>query len=226
MQSKWFHRKEGAIRLRKNGQSIKAIEKELGIPRSTLSNWFKNITLSPVQQKALNAKWKIALVHARKKAVLWHHEQKANRLKEAEKHATKVLELINTKDKSVTELALAMLYLGEGFKGKSTGMGNSNPMILKLFLSCLEKTYPFSRTKTSCFLHLRADQDPIRMKKFWSEELRIPLENFKAVSVDKRTEKKPTYSHYKGVCVIDVGNVAIQRRLLYLGEQFSEKIIT
>ncbi len=224
MKSRWFGLKNEAIRLRKSGKAIRFVETKLGIPRSTLSGWFKDIELSQTKKNILKNKWKKALVYARAKAILWHNQGKAERLNDAEKYADEVLGKIDLNDKSVLELALAMLYLGEGFKTKNTGMGNSDKKILKLFLSCIEKLYAISRNTLSCHLHLRADQNPDKMKRFWSKELNIPFKNFLATSLDMRTKNKPTYKHYKGVCIISVGNIAIQRRLLYLSDKFCEKI--
>jgi len=62
------------------------------------------------------------------------------------------------------------------------------------------------------------------MKKYWSKELNAPVERFGKVSIDKRTLGKPTYPDYKGVCVVDCGNVAIQRKLVYISKKFCQKI--
>ena len=73
-------------------------------------------------------------------------------------------------------------------------------------------------------MHLRADQNPILIKQYWSKELNIPLENFTSISVDKRTIGSSTYPTYNGVCVLRCGNIAIQRRLLYLARNFCKEI--
>ena len=91
MQSKWFHLREKAIALRKQGKSIRDIEISLGIPRSTLSGWLKNIKLSTSQYKSLEKRGENALIKARKKAIIWHNQQKTNRLKFAEDAAEKTL---------------------------------------------------------------------------------------------------------------------------------------
>src|SRR4030042_1521009 len=111
MKSRWFKLKHKAMGLRRQGFSIGKIEHRLGIPRSTLSGWFKNITLTPAQKKKLLKDWKDALVKARGKAVLWHNKQKQLRLNEAKYQAQRTLGKVNTKDKHILELALAILYL-------------------------------------------------------------------------------------------------------------------
>lgn len=218
--------KSRAIELRKKGWSIGKIEAVLQIRRSTLSGWFRDVTLTKSQRKKLLQNWKDALVKARSKAVLWHHEEKKKRLQRAEEEAKIVLADLNTSDKRSLELALAMLYLGEGFKATvGLGIGNSDPVILRFFIATLSACYDFDKTKIKCELHLRADQNPIQMKKYWVRALCLPLSNFKTVTIDERTNGSRTYPHYKGVCALRCGSAAIQRRLMYLGTMFCKKVI-
>lgn len=227
MISKWYKLKNKAVEMRLSGKSIREIENEFKIPKSTLSNWFKNLKLSTKHQKNLKEKWEHALVKARVEAVKWHNNQKNIRVKNAEDEASKIIEEIDLKNKQTMELALAMLYLGEGFKGDSvTGIGNSNPMILKFFIIILSKLYAINTNSIKCHLHLRADQSIDEMKSFWSNKLEIPIENFGKTSIDKRTVGSKTYDTYKGVCVLKCGNVAIQRKLLYLSRIYCERIIS
>lgn len=226
MKSRWFELKPAAIKLRKEGLSIGRIEHRLGIPRSTLSGWLKDVELSQKQKRILTERWKNALVKARKKAVLWHNAQKENRLLAAKQEALKTLEIIDTANKGTLELALAILYMGEGTKKKvETAMGSSDPLILKFFLALLKTLYGFDPKRAKCQLNLRADQSPEKMKRFWSKELGIPINNFGYVNLDKRTAGSKTYPYYKGVCYVICGNVAIQRKLTYLSEAFCKEII-
>jgi hypothetical protein len=165
-------------------------------------------------------------VSARKKAVVWHNSQKEGRLKFAEDRAKEIANKINFSNKETMELALAMLYLGEGFKKTDTGIGNSDPMILIFFISLLKRLYGVKTEDMKCYLHLRADQNPEKMRLYWSKTLKIPVENFGKASIDKRTEGSKTYDSYKGVCIVRCGNVAIQRKLVYLSRIYCEKMIS
>lgn len=226
MESKWSHLKDKACQLRRSGVSIRTVEERLGISRSTLSYWFKDIKLSSKKLKKLRSDWENALVKARSKAILWHNQQKTNRLKISEIEAERVLKEIDFTDPKLLELALGLIYFAEGFKKNSdTGMGNSDPLILKFFVCILRRCYGVKLEKLTCYLHLRADQNIKVLKNYWSSELGIPLENFRAVSIDKRTKGKITYDHYKGVCIVRCGNVAIQRKLVYLSRKFCEKVV-
>ena len=226
MKSKWYELKPQAIKLRKNGASIRRIEHSLTVPRSTLSGWLKDIKITSKQENQLTQDWKQGLVRARQKATLWHNRQKETRLQEAKEAAAKTLNKIDAEDISILELALSFLYLGEGTKkSPQTALGSSDPNILKFFLSAIKKIYNLDEKKLRYELYLRADQKPDKIKIFWSRTLRVPIKNFKLVNLDKRTKGTRTYPDYKGVCSIQCGHVAIQRKLINLANLFSQKII-
>jgi transcriptional regulator with XRE-family HTH domain len=224
MKSQWFEYKDKAISLRKQGLSVREIENLLSIPRSTLSGWLRDVPLSKPQKMRLKQNADLALVKARAKASEWHRSQKELRLQKADEDAKAILEHIKIDDHLV-ELALAMLYLGEGAKKNTTAIGNSNPLILKFFLSVLLNKYEVDIAKIKCDLHIRADQDPEELKEYWSQELALPLSNFRSVIVDIRTTGRTSYPTYKGVCLVNCGNIAIQRKLISLYNQFCQKVI-
>ncbi len=227
MVSKWFDLKSLATNLRLNGQSLRDISKQLKIPKSTLSGWFKDIKLSKEQSANLRKSQMKHLVQARLLAVAWHNKQKEFRIEEAKKQATLLLSEIDMSDIKIMELALAMLYLGEGFKQDKNGfgIGNSNPLILKFFISMCLNIYLLDINKIKCELHLRADQDVNKARVYWSNELGIPIKNFTKDSLDKRTIGSTTYTEYNGVCVVRCGNIALQRKLVYLAKEFCEEFI-
>lgn len=225
MISKWFEFKERAVFLRKSGTSIGVIERTLGVPRSTLSGWFRNIKLTKKQKAKIMKNASVIMSRARVKAVIWHNKQKENRILKAEEEAFLTLSRLDIKNKDTLELALSFLYMGEGAKKDLTSMSNSNPLVLKFFIRCLKLLYDIETKDLKCNIHIRNDQSGELLKKYWSRELKIPIKNFGACLVDKRTVKSKTYSHYKGVCVVRAGKVAIQRKLVFLSNRFCDKII-
>lgn len=224
MISKWYEQKENAIYLRKSGISLGGIEKSLGIPKSTLSLWFKDVILTPQQLKTLEKRKKQGLIKAREMSIISHNNQKKMRLELAENEAKKTFDKLSLTDSTV-ELALAMLYMGEGSKNNVTSLGSSNPLILKFFLTVLIRKYNVDLTKVRFDLHLRYDQDPTKISRYWANELNIPITSFKYIGHDIRTRGKTTYPNYKGVCLINCGNIAVQRKLKYLYTIFCEKVI-
>jgi len=225
MPSRWFDIKDKALDLRQGGKSIRYVEKKLGIPRSTLSGWFKNIILTDTQLRILEAQHQKGMIKGRKNAVLWHNQQKENHLSKAKTQALDTLSHINFKDVHITELALSMLYIGEGSKDNLTSIGNTNPLILKFFISCLYKLYAIKPAEIKCDLHLRYDQDPKSLIRYWSKTLSIPQNSFHSTK-DIRTKGSKTYPNYKGVCIVRCGKMAILRKLVFLSEEFCNKIVT
>jgi hypothetical protein len=223
MRSQWFEYKEAAISLRKTGMSMTVIERKLGIPRSTLSGWFKSVPLTEEQRISLMKNkqdgWKVA----RQNAVIAHKAAKLKRLEAAKLEAEAVLEKIDM-SKEVLDLAFAMLYLGEGAKGDATSIASSDPKILRFVIKVLIINYSLRPEDIRCDLHLRWDQNGEELKQFWSKELSIPIDRFKYVAYDKRSAGRATYEHYKGVCVLVCGNVAIQRKLMYLYNLFCDRV--
>lgn len=223
MKSKWFHLKEEDMVLRKQGTSMTIIERNLGIARSTLSNWLRDVPLTEQQRTKLMRNSQDGWAKARVNAVKAHRVQKAQRLLKARREATETLDRIELTDE-VLDLAFAMLYLGEGAKNGTTSLASSDPVILRFVLTVLRRNYGVTPMMLRCDLHLRMDQDADELKAHWSGQLGVPIERFKYVAFDKRSEGKPTYDHYKGVCVLTVGNIAIQRKLIYLYNLFCEKV--
>lgn len=206
--------------------SIRDIEKKLGIPRSTLSGWFKNVPLSIHHTKKLQQRQKQNLIYARTKAVMWHNQQKQNRLRTAQEYARRTLSNIDCADKNILELSLAILYLGEGTKRRDiTSMGNSDPRILRFFIHALRTVYGVPTDAFRCELHLRDDQNVAATTNYWSKELSMPVSSFGKPSVDARARGKATFERYRGVCVVRCGRVEIQRRLMYIANGFCDKII-
>ncbi len=226
MQSKWYKSKAIAVKLRQRGISVRKIEARLGIPRSTLSYWFRDVKLLPHLTLKLRQDWELALVKARKKAVLWHNAEKAKRIELARHEASAALNRIDTADPHILELALAILYLGEGSKKtQETALGSSDPLILQFFLAALKKIYYLDTKQIRYDLALRADQNREEMKRYWMRTLHLPKSSIRQINKDQRTRGSKTYPHYKGVCLIRCGNVAIQRRLLFLAQLFCQKVV-
>lgn len=223
MKSRFLPLKSRAISLRKRGLSLKYIEKKLGIPRSTLSGWFKNIKLSKKQKKKLFNDWKNGLVRAREKAVLWHKNGRNERRERIKKEVEIFFNGLHI-DNKVGELLMAMFYLAEGGKTENSFMvANSNPQILKSIIILYRKLYKLDESKFSCVLHLRKDQNENKLKLFWSTLLKIPECKFTKTQFDKRTVKK-TYDHYRGVCVVNYFDMALQRRILFIGDKLLKTI--
>lgn len=198
--------KEKAIKLRKLGLTYALIQKHLAIkiPKSTLSSWFKNVILS---NAAKSENKKLSNLATEKSRLLAVKSNKIIRQKYLGSLTEKYKYLRNNiKSRDTALIALSMIYLGEGGKSKkgSISIGNSDPNVIKLFLYLLEICFNIDRNKFRCTVQCRADQDIIKLEKFWSQTTGIPFSQFYKTRIDPRTIGKPSKKiDYKGVCCLD-----------------------
>ncbi|MDP3052413.1 MAG: hypothetical protein Q8N22_00455 [bacterium] len=206
MKSRYHHLKPRIIALRKSGKTYTEICKIIGIniSKGTLSDWCGSISLSPEQQQRVERSIKRGTKKGQAVALV------VNKLKR-EKYIQAIRDRVNhlpdkLKDENTSKIALAMLYLGEGSKTKrgSLMFGNSDPLVIRLFLGLLRYCYDINENKFRCTLQCRADQDIKKLEKFWSNITKIPFSQFYKARIDPRTiGKRSKKKDYKGVCRID-----------------------
>jgi hypothetical protein len=224
MNSKWSHLKADAIALRLEGKTYDHIISKLGIPRSTLSGWMRHVTISDEARLRLQQARADCLSNARRAARIKHQDLKKERIGDIHQQIDAAYgSLLASGNLQIKEIALSMLYLGEGAKGDELRLGSSDVLILRFYLNYLKDLYGIDSSSLRFDLHLRADQDEVLLKKYWVQELLTDPSCFKGTFRDKRTEGKTSYSSYRGVCLVTGGGVEIQRRLLYLAKVFCEQ---
>lgn len=221
MKSKYHQLKNKAILLRKNGKTYGEIKKILNnpIPKSTLSEWFKNISLSKKQQQRIDRCVLNNIHKGHLMALIANKEKRKQYLKSVEQRVKHLKNLVANKD--IAKIIVAMLYLGEGSKTQrgSLMLGNSNPKIIDLFLRLLRNCYNIDENKFRCTLQCRADQNIEALEKFWSKTTNIPLSQFYKARVDPRTiGKKSKKIDYKGVCRIDYFSADIFNEIIKIIE--------
>jgi len=208
--------KTKAIKLRKKGKTYSEMKKELGttIPKSTLSNWCKNVKLPKWYVSKIKKLNKKNLSHAQKIAHASNERKRELLLKSLGLKARQTIKCLN---KNWFKTILAVLYLGEGAKWKGhSGMmlGSSDQNIILLYLALLAKCYNISPKEIKCRISYRADQNIKKLEKDWSKITKIPLVNFYKTKPDPRTiGKKTLKKDYKGVCVLTCRGSNIQLEL-------------
>lgn len=217
-------KKEAAIKLRKKGKSIRDIENILGVARSTLSGWLRDVKLSEKHKKQLHERWLAALGQARVKAAEVHKAERMERIAQVKKEAEEFVSRLKL-NRKLGEVIFSIFYLAEGTKTEgSVRIANSDPVVLLAFVKLIRYLYPIDETKFRCCLHLRADQKETQFKKYWSEILNIPPQQFIKTQFDKRTTES-SYKDYKGVCVVIYFDTGLQRRIIHIGRSIISKLV-
>lgn len=164
--------KERALRFRKQGNSYGDIVKKLGISKSTASYWLRNVPLSPEHRAKYYTK-QIQIL------TLGPKSQKVRRSREVETILQAAKEEIKFPLSGQTLLLMgAALYWGEGSKGNSTQITNSDPALILFMVHWIEKVLGISSKNLKARLNIYPQQNELLIKKFWSMLTGIPFKNF------------------------------------------------
>lgn len=206
-----------AKQLRQEGLTYQEISTKLKtvIPKSTYSSWFKNLKLSSEALDRISKTNKKNITMAQHKAVIANAQTMRDYRNRLDKDNSSTALAINVDH--VDKIALAILCLGEASKygsGSSFYLGNSDPRIIKLFISLLYRCYNIDASKFRCTIQCRNDQDIQKLESFWQNITHIPKSQFYKTRIDKRTINKPTKKvGYMGVLKVDYFDTHIQHDL-------------
>ncbi|MFH1780644.1 MAG: hypothetical protein ABH841_01410 [Candidatus Nealsonbacteria bacterium] len=208
--------REQVRKLRSKGKTYTEIKQALEIllPKSTLSDWCQGVVLPNWYINKIRNLNNTSLTKAQVVAQASLQHKREIFLDKIRLDAEKIIKKFNLEN---LKTVLSILYLGEGAKWKGHSglmLGSSDPQIILLYLSLLEKCYKIKVGNLKCRISYRADQNIHELEKYWSIVTGIPRENFYKTKPDPRTiGKKTKKTDYKGVCVISCAGAHIQLEL-------------
>lgn len=171
-----------AIKLRESGHSYNYIAQNIGVSKSTLSEWLAEVPYTP-NQMTLNR-----IGNARAQSGLVKSNLKRDSIERARILARKDVGKLTKRDLFMLGLGL---YIGEG--GKSLNLVrvvNANPRVIRSIIRWFEETCSLSKDNFALRIHLYPDNDIQACHRFWSSETGIPLSNFQECQVDRRLDKR------------------------------------
>ena len=213
-----------ARRLRQAGQTYREISDALGgIPKNTISGWVADIRLTNEQQARIRQIELEARARGRLRAAEWHREQRRQRLRAAEEWAAPLAERLS-QDGEALMLMAAALWLGEGAREEQVlKLGNSDPRIIRGWLSILRLAFEIDESKLAAQLALTEGMPESELRTFWSEVTGIPQDRFNKSSI-KAGPAPREREGYKGVCVVIYYSSDLRRRIGALAFQVLERL--
>ena len=212
--------KEKACILRKEGYSLNEISVSLGISKSSASIWLRDIELSKTAQNRVLKK----RIKARLKSAETHRARTTRNLKEASIFANNILSRISN-DKDHARFASALLYWCEGEKSKndkSLIFTNSDPLLIKTFVSLLRKGFEIDESKFRVCVHLHSYHDAKKQLLFWSQITTIPITQF-IKPYRKLNSGKNKRDGYAGCASVRYHDVRIARQIIAIARAFLNK---
>ena len=201
---------------REQGYSYNEISEQIGVSKSTLSAWLKNIALTFEQEQRIQQRIEenqTAFVAAARKI---NKERYRKAREQAYQQGEDIASLIPDNN-AVHELALAMLYLGEGDKtGNRVQIANTDPAVLSYFLWAVEVLYDIGRTEMSLRLNLieAARSLESEMIEWWAGVLGCAVDQFQKTQFDGRSKSTHITEDYRGVCTITYSDTYLFERLM------------
>lgn len=171
-----------ARRLRRQGKSVKEIERILGIRRSSISVWVRDIELTEKQRQRLSARGLAVEVMERRRQTRWANETKVRTAFLERGHK----EILERPQIDLLTLGLG-LYWGEGSKTSrgSVELSNTDPRIIQVYVLFLIENFGFSIQMLHGHVGLHSHLSIRKAEKYWSEISGIPLSQFQKTSIQK-----------------------------------------
>lgn len=212
--------------LRTKGKTYGEINSLLkrSIPKSTLSEWCKDITL-PQNYASRIAKLNMDNLNKGRLIALEINKIRREELvKRIEDDNLPIAEHLQNRE--IAKIALAMLCLGEASRTRgSFSLGSSDHRIITLFIKLLKRCFRFDIEKIRCTVQCRADQNVEALEKYWMNITKIPKRLFYKANIDPRTRGKPTKNkEYKGVLRVDYFDTKVQIELEYLANLIYNRV--
>jgi hypothetical protein len=202
-------KKKQALEFRRQGMSFSAIREQLGVSKSTLSVWLKDMPLSREQINALRAFSSKRIERFRNTMRM----KREARLSDVYAHVVRDIGKITHREIFIAGL---FLYWGEGGKTRSYGItfSNTDPNMIRFHLRWLEIP-KIPREKIKIRLHLYKDMSVPKETLFWSTHLGLEDRHFirpyiKQSSMETLTRKG--FGH--GTCDVIVDNRDISEYVL------------
>jgi len=167
--------------LYKQGWSYNIISERLGVAKSTLSYWLKEIPHSPNKEVIKRIKEGPA------KSGEIRHKKRIENIKDIKALSKKDVETVTNRDLMMLSIGL---YIGEGAKtNEHVRMINSDPQVINLAIEWFQKICRIPKNHFSIALHIYPDISKKKAIDFWSQSTGIPKSQFEKIQVDKRENK-------------------------------------
>lgn len=177
-----------ALELRKLGWSYSAIKRELGISKSTASNWLNKYPLSCEQLDKLQFRNEHRIESFR----VTMAKKKQKLFDEAVVEQERIIGKLTEKELYLCGLAL---YWGEGGKTQYSSLtfANTDPRMIKFFLFWLKRAIHYPDDHIRIKMHLYKDMNIEDEMKYWEEITELGVDHFLKPYIKETTLKGLTY---------------------------------
>jgi len=205
-------RKRARALRRDEGASIKEIAERVGVSKSSVSHWVRDIDLTPEQHAALllrnpaynRQRSGVAIHAARRRAEREGFQREGRRRAGAG---------------DLSFVAGCMLYWAEGAKARNQlQFANSDPVMARFFVDFLKKHFdlPPEQIRITCHLYSDHLEKQSEVEQFWLDTLRLPRESLRKSVVNvysKDSKRKRVGNLPYGTCRVVVSRTWVTQTI-------------
>jgi hypothetical protein len=214
-----------AKRMRKEGTSLNEISSVLGVKKTTVSYWCRDIGLNESAIRRIKSKGKEKSVQGLLRYSEIKRKERIERDVIQKKGGGDMVGSFSDRDLLMVGLGL---YWGEGYKEGELGFTNSNPKLIKFYLTWL-RIFDISKQDLIFRLTINEVFKPIQSKieSFWLDFLNVDKNQFSKTTIIKTKLKKAFLREnhtYNGILRVKVRRgSALKNKILGAIEYISTK---
>jgi hypothetical protein len=209
--------KEQCRKLRRQGFSLNDIVKKVGVAKSSVSVWVRDINLTNEQKEKLQL---------RDKAYTNHSENFRNKRREYQKEGRK-----KAQNSDPLYAFGCALFWGEGNKCKNyVRITNSDETLLSFFVKFLKKYFDVSFEDFSISVQYYEDNGLTlkEINQYWCNILNLPRGCVKKATLKSKYYSNAKVRHPYGICSVSIGNTEIAMQIFgsikeYIGDKSDER---
>ena len=214
--------KAHAIRLRHEGMTLNEIAAQVGVAKSSVSLWVRDLPLSSKARARI-----VSLQTAGQKAAQKINIERTQvKLLAARDEAKRIIQtLAITPDLAL--LSCSLLYWCEGEKDKNDTtftFSNSDSRLIRAFMKLMRRAFVLDERKFRVRMHLHEYHNEASQRKFWSEVTSIPEQQFSKTYWKPHTAKT-IKNGYPGCIHIEYYDVAVARKIYAVARAFLENVV-
>jgi hypothetical protein len=200
-----------ARELRAEAWTLQDIATELGVSKSSVSLWVRDVEFTPNPRRGTRAPRPSSL-HMRKLAEIDHMDREG-------------IALVGRLSEREFLLYGTALYLGEGFKRDGlVGMANTDHEVLRAFVTWLRRYFAVEEERLRVRLYLHEGLDLEAAECFWSDTLQIPRTQFRQPYRAVADPTRRTSKHVLGCPAVTYSCSRTHRRVMGLVRALSSKL--
>lgn len=200
-----------AVELRKQGVAMGEIAQRLGVSKSSVSLWVRDVKLTPAQLNKLNSNGhSVDAIEKRRMSRL--AGTKARRVVITDKALLEAEKLV----KDTLWCVGTSLYWGEGGKTQNmVRLANSDPAVLAIIMKYFRITCAVPEHQFRGHIHTFAHCDEKKAERYWSDITGIPLKQFfKTYKKQSSASKDKRHTLPMGTCQVYVHDTQLFFRIM------------